>query len=383
MHRKILAIALPFPGASPALLWDASDAATLLARTIRSADRGIANSELVSLPWLDGARGTMDFLVTHSLGSFLEVEATGSSGEDVVAPIGFAGADGTLAVIELSRVAQVRTAGQPGTTAGVGELIQDALDEGAFSILLCHFEPLASDAGFGAASALGVKFFDAHDKEVLFSSPEPRLAGIMRVDASGRSFALLSSRIFLARSASATSSRPAPELLAELERLAEIIHRDTGIPPSMTNLSASAIEFGLTAFLGTEPREGHALVLEASRIEEAIERGEFSEVIVLVPSTSELESPPLRKFLDLVQTRIDRRALVLGEPLPKGDGVSLDRSFSGPIYSLADVAMFQAPIGPNAGMEERRRDFGMRLEKLMPTVLSTVDDRSSTLRQDG
>ena len=41
-----------------------------------------------------------------------------------------------------------------GTTFGVGELVLDALDEGAFSIILGHDEPLAADAGLGAAQAL-------------------------------------------------------------------------------------------------------------------------------------------------------------------------------------------------------------------------------------
>ncbi|HZK75373.1 MAG TPA: glycerate kinase [Candidatus Kapabacteria bacterium] len=370
MNGKTLAIALPFPG-----IWDAGDAASILAKTIRSVDRSIGNTDLISVPWLDGARGTMDFLVTNALGSFLEVEATGATGEDIVAPIGFAGEDGKLAVIEMSRVSGVSEPGQTGTTAGIGELIQDALDEGAFSILLCHEEPLACDAGLGAAAALGVRFYDDQEKEidVSHSNDGSILSRIARVDGSNRSFALLSSRLFIARASSVEKSTLSPKLLEELRGLADIVRRDTGIRPPLENLSISAVEFGLCGLLGAEVRDGHALVLEASRMEQAIERGEFSELILLAYSISELESPPLQKFLDLLRAKIDRRSLILWEPISKIDA---DRALYEPIHSLADVAIFQAPIGANAGIEERRRDFGMRLEKLMPNVLAALREET-------
>jgi glycerate 2-kinase len=381
VRGKTLAIALPFPG-----LWDPGEAAGLLARFLRAADRSIRSDELFTFPWLDGGRGTIDLLVTQSLGSFLEVETTDAMGGEIIVPLGFAGEDGKLAVIEMSRVAHVARTGEAGTTAGIGELIQDALDEGAFSILLCHEEPLACDAGLGAASALGVKFFDQHDKEIVFPSsghshqPLPVLSDIARVDVSSRSFTLLSSRVYIARWSSNDPNStahysPTPELLSELQRLAEIIQRDTGIPPSIQDPSASAIEFGLQAFLGAEVREGHALVLEASGIEEAIGRGEFSSVIVLAPSISDIETVPFKDFLDFLRTRIDRRAIIFSkddQPSPNSN------KHQEPHYSLADVTVFQAPIGPNANVEELRRDFGIRLEKLLPTVLSALKDQQPT-----
>jgi Glycerate kinase family len=374
MHGKILALALPFPG-----LWDSNEAAALSARFIRAADRSIGTSDIVTLPWLDGSSGTIDFLVTHSLGSFLEVEATGATGEEIIVPIGFAGEDGKLAVIEMARVASIANNapnGQLGTTAGIGELVQDALDEGAFSVLLCHEEPLARDAGFGAGAALGVRFFDAQDNEVTFSHSVSTLANIMRVDISNRSFALLSSRIYLARSASAVNSSPSPEFLGELDRLATIIQRDTGIPPSLTNLSASAVEFGLAAFLGAEVRDGATLVLEASQIEAAIERGEFSEAVLLAPSIAVLDdqSPSLRNLLERIRARISRRAVIVTDTPEDTTGKQTRDSQ----YSLASVPIFQAPIGSGASMEERRRDFTMRLEKLIPTVLDDLRSKSRT-----
>ena len=389
MPRTILAIALALPD-----VYDAGETATLLTRHIRAADPSIGNRELVSVPWLDGSRGTLDFLVTHTLGSFLEVEATSASGEEVVAPIGFAGEDGKLAIIEMSRVAGVERLGKPGTTAGVGQLIQDALDEGAFSIVLCQEEPLAADAGFGAAAALGVRFFHRTGEELDYlgtasgaahgEAKHHPLSEIARVDTSGRSFALLSSRLFLARSQTALASRPTRELSEELGRLAEIIERDTGILPSGDGLSASAIEFGLVSLLGAEVRDGFDLVLEASQIEQAIARGEFSHALVLAPSEESLIAPRLRPFVELVQRHVTRCAILIQGPVPKENG----ESHAARKYSLEEVPLFQAPLRVNASLDERRRDFALRLEKLMPKVLeewkhangSRPDDRSSEER---
>ena len=365
MHRKILVAALPIPG-----IWDATDAASHLARVVRVNDRMLASSDLVQLPIVDGGKGTIDFLVSHTLGSFLEVEATGASGEDVVVPIGFAGEDGKLAVIEMARVAQVQQPGAPGTTAGVGQLIQDALDEGAFSIILGHEEPLACDAGLGAASALGVRFFDNKDGEINFSRPGAEIGSIVRVDVSGRSFSLLSSRIFIARSPSVASSMDAKgteDLLETLAKLAEIIRRDTSILPSTNNLSASAIEFGLSAFLGAEVRDGTSLVLEASNITDAITRGEFSEMIFLTPSLEALENEALSSLFDLARAQVKLRAIVVAGGAQIGD-----EQFPEECYFLQDVPLFQAAVHDGSSDEEKRRDRIMRLEKIMPTILEDM-----------
>ncbi len=371
MSGRILVAALPVRG-----IFEATDAASLLARIIRSLDRSLASTDVVQFPIVDGGTGTIDFLVTHTLGSFLEVEATGASGEDVVVPIGFAGEDGKLAVIEMSRVARVPHLGDSGTTVGIGQLIQDALDEGAFSILLGHEEPLACDAGLGAASALGVKFLDASNKEIDFALPGGSIAHIAKVDASTRSFSLLSSRIFIARAANAWPSKEANgnrELHDILVKLSEIIRRDTGIHPSTANLSASAVEFGLTAFLAAEVREGTSLVLEASRISDAIARGEFSEFILLVPQMEELEDDYLRTLIDLARNNVKHCAILVSEGASRTDLTSKSRASSGdPEFYLQDVELFQASLSDESGIEERRRDLTMRLEKIMPAVLQAL-----------
>ena len=368
MPQNILTIALPIPGVS-----DDGEATSSLARTLRAADRSLDSGSLVQFPWLDGSRGTLDFLVTNTLGSFLEVEATGSSGDEVVVPIGFAGEDGKLAVIEMSRVASVAATGGHGTTAGIGELIQDALDEGAFSIVLCHEEPLAFDAGFGAAAALGVRFIDVNGAALDLSKPGSSLAYVERIDLSSRSFALLSSRIFIATSHSAKNSEASVEQKKELKRLAKILRRDTGIPVELQDPSASAVELGLCALLGAEVRDGLELVIEASRIPEAMERGDFSAAIILAPSEAELRTEPFASFLDRLRAHIPHRAILVRSALvPDGAMRGKDHSASEVVHSLAELPIFQAPLRANATREELARDLMMRLEKIMPRVLDDL-----------
>ncbi len=370
MRGKILIAAVAIDG-----IYDATDTASQVARIIRANDRSIASSDLVQLPMVDGGAGTIDFLVSNTLGSFLEVEATGASGEEVVAPIGFAGEDGKLAVMEMALVARVPNTGDTGTTAGIGELIQDALDEGAFSIILGHEEPIACDAGMGAACALGVKFFDTLDHEMNFAQPGGSISQIARVDATTRSFSLLSSRIFIARSSNGRVSHEAKEnqaFLDALPKLAEIIRRDTGIHATTTNLSASAVEFGLITFLGAEVRDGASLVLEASNIAEAITRGEFSECIIVIPLLEWLEKDSLSTIIELARAKVNHRAIIVTGGSNKGEADD-----SEPRFYLQDVALFQTPVSAGAGIEEKRRDMTMRLEKLMPTVLETLRGKPS------
>jgi glycerate kinase len=382
MRGKILIAALPIPG-----IWDATDAASQLARMIRTEDRSLTSADLVQLPVVDGGTGTIDFLVSHTLGSFLEVEACGAAGVDLVVPIGFAGEDGKLAVIEMSRVAGVPHLSDSGTTAGIGELIQDALDEGAFSVILGHEEPIARDAGLGAAAAIGVRFFDDASQEINFTRPGTNISSIdlisniAKVDASSRSFALLSSRIFIARASNAEpmdtmledkDSLHVHPLHAVLEKLADIIHRDIGIRASTARLSPSAVEFGLTAFLGAEVREGASLVFEASNISENLTRGEFSEMIFMTPSLAAIENHSIAPMLALAREKVKHRAILVA------GGNEVSSEVPEPVSFLQDVALFQPPVTETSGLEAKRRDIAMRLEKVIPSVLEELRKKTTS-----
>ncbi len=383
MPNKLLLLTLPIPA-----ICDSTDAASQLARLVRAHDRTLNSSNLVQLPMVDGGRGTIDFLVSTTLGSFLEVEASGANGENVVVPLGFAGEDGKLAVIEMARLAGVARPGDPGTTAGIGQLIQDALDEGAFSILLGLKEPIAYDAGLGAAAALGIRFLNSEKNELDFTKPGVDPLDVMHVDASGRSFSLLSSRIFIARSVNdpdGKAERASPTVpesslhLDSLKHLEEIVQRDVGIRPSIAELSSSAVEFGLTALLGAEIHDGWSLVLEASRIKEAIDRGEFSGMIVLTPSREALANSAMSEFMEFTRSRIKRRAIIVTEGksnshLPTNENGTVQES----CFYLSNVQIFQSPLTEGSSTEEKRRDMLARLEKVIPLAVESLQSVLAT-----
>jgi glycerate kinase len=355
---KIVIAALPIGGLT------ATEAASRLTRAIRAQWPAIPSDHIIQIPLADGGEGTIDLLVTHSLGSFLEVEATSATGEPVVVPLGFAGEDGKLAIIEMGRVARSSTAG--GTTYGVGELILDALDEGAFSVLLGHDEPLACDAGLGAAAALGVKFFDDSGREIDLKDPSTSLSNISRIDASGRAFEILSSRFFVARSARTLETSPSEEFRAELVRLAEIVRRDVGVPVATDTLSASAAEFGLTAFCGAEVRDGMALVIEATGIEAMLKRGECGAFVMLAENPEAFDREAVRTLLNLALGGVKQVTVIFPKSLSAPEKKKLFPRAA--VLSLAEAKLFAQPLGADATPETIRRDTLLRLEKIAPEL---------------
>jgi len=69
------------------------------------------------------------------------------------------------------------------TTFGVGELIKAALDAGAEKLLIGCGDSGTSDGGSGMARALGIRFLDAADRELIYGGEE--LSRLDRIDMSG------------------------------------------------------------------------------------------------------------------------------------------------------------------------------------------------------
>ena len=369
---KIVIASFEIPG-----VFSEAEAASQLTRAIRTHDRSYENGDIVQLPLVDGGEGTIDFLVTNTLGSFLEVETTDAKGIDTVVPIGFTGEDGKLAVIEMKRAAEVMSVGEHGTTYGIGELIRDALDEGAFSVLLGLDEPIASDGGLSIAAALGVKFLDAKGRTLEMNAADPPISKIARVDASGRSFELLSSRFFIGVTRAASQTTPSKALLTQLDRLSEIILRDCEIHASTQGLTASAAAFGLRAFLGAEVQDGRALVLEAAQAEKAI--FESPALLIIANDLEQLEEENAKKLIRSANEMGKQITVVLAGHSAIKEGEECLYSADS-VFSLADVTLFQPPVPPNAGLEERRRDTIMRIEKIIPKVVESLQQDSFAKR---
>ena len=353
----------------------AVDASNALVRSVRQADRSLVSSDVVALPLVDGCSGTLEFLVGHTLGSYLEVEATDATGDQAIVPIGLCGSDERLAVLELQSIAGVDALGDRGTTFGVGELMQDALDEGAFSVLLAHEEPIARDAGLGLAAALGVKFFDATGAELDMRSPNVDLSRVASIDATGRSFETLSARFFVARSTPLKLlDAQDQEFQDQLRSLAQIVKRDLGldIPVDTLSLSKSGVEFGLIAFLSAAIREGSSLVTEASEVLPMIESTDSGALLVLARDEAQLA------FSEALQPMV-QAAIAASLPIVFlfANAIATDtlrqiesRCKGAEVRSLQDVTLFQPPLTASAKPDEVRRNLLMRLDKLVPDILT-------------
>jgi glycerate 2-kinase len=372
----------------------ASEAASVVVRALRAADRTLKSDHVVQLPLVDGGEGTLEHLVTASLGSFLEVEVTDGSGEQAIVPFGLLGEENGMAFIALRSVAgqeahpdqatakkrRSKTVSVPttGTTFGIGELIQDALDEGSRSILLGWEEPLVRDAGLGAAAALGVKFFDKNDKQLDLSKWDPQLLSqIHRIDGSGRSMEMLMARYYLMKSealraaeAEAQFSMEDSLFESELTRLAEIVKRDCGkdVAVSKIRMNGSGIDFGMQAFFDTTIEDGGAFALQVLGIPKMLE--EDKPRLVIVAQTLEqvygqrapLASQTLLKHIKANELSFD---LFLKEQ-PQSTALSrfrrsyrsLDR-----FMLLRDAKLFLPPVADTA--EEERQNTLLRLEKII------------------
>jgi glycerate kinase len=370
---------------NPIIPFPATEVASLAAKNIRAAIKG---SKVMQFPLVDGGEGTMEQLITSTLGSFLEVEATSASGEQLIVPLGFAGEGGSIGVIEMRAIAETAAGsvmnlkknkiGFSGTTFGIGELIMDALDEGAFSVILGWDEPLAKDAGFGMAQACGVKFLDSKGEQIDFISETP-LSEVQSIDLSARSFKLMSSQFFIARSESVRNGKFERQVTVdqtlfenELVRIASLLKKENNISLDLgkVNLGGSCIEFGLSAFLNSEFKEGGPLALEASNIRTSL--AEHGGTIIffaekLEDIASDRASLASREILKISSDNNVPMIAIINEPVKSASEARYKKKLPllQQVFCLADVPLFFAPLAPDAPHAERRRYFSARLEKLI------------------
>lgn len=121
--------------------------------------------QVVRFPIADGGEGTVDAIVSALNGRLRTVTVQNPLGEPIEAQYGLVGED--TAVIEMAAASGITLIDQTpenalrASTWGVGELILDAIDQGARRILVGLGGSATSDGGVGMAKALGARFLDA------------------------------------------------------------------------------------------------------------------------------------------------------------------------------------------------------------------------------
>ncbi|MEU4224620.1 glycerate kinase [Nonomuraea sp. NPDC026600] len=138
----------------------------------------------IELPVADGGDGTVDAVVACGF-TRVSRQVTGPTGEPVQAS--YARRDDT-AVVELAEASGLRRL--PGghepltaTSYGTGELVADAIRQGAKRVVLGLGGSACTDGGAGMAQALGARFLDAQGDELEYGGAA--LSRLDRIDIAG------------------------------------------------------------------------------------------------------------------------------------------------------------------------------------------------------
>jgi glycerate kinase len=173
------------------------------------------------------------------------------------------------------------------SSKGVGELIKAALDLGAKCIVLGIGGSATSDGGTGLATALGMRFLDAHGQPLAGNGTN--LQHICHIDGSALDRRLTATRLEVACDVDnpmlgnlgaarvyAPQKGATPDDVSALERgltnLAAVIQRDLGqqVGDLPGGGAAGGMGAGLKAFFDAQLQPGAQLVLELLQVETAI-----------------------------------------------------------------------------------------------------------------
>lgn len=154
----------------------------------KSAREHFPECEVVIIPVADGGEGSVDCMLTACGGETVNVSCKNPYFEDMTSFYGLFD-DGKTAIIEMAASAGLplvenRKNPMLATTYGVGELILDAVKRGCKKIIVGLGGSCTNDCGCGAASAVGVKFYNQNSEE--FIPTGGTLKDISKIDIGGR-----------------------------------------------------------------------------------------------------------------------------------------------------------------------------------------------------
>lgn len=258
---------------------------------VEGAKRALPEASLEAVPMADGGPGTAAAVLSSVGGRTVRSVVRGPLGRPVQADWGLL--DDSGAVIEMAaaaglwRLSDEERDPRIASTFGVGELVGAALDRGCRRLLVGLGGSGTNDGGAGMAQALGVRFLDAGDREL--PPGGAALAGLERIDASGLDARVTAVEVVAAADVTnplcgpegaslvyAAQKGATPEMAQELERAleryAEVVARDLGVPVASAPGAGAAggLGAGFIAFLGAQVRPGVEVVAEAVRLRERL-----------------------------------------------------------------------------------------------------------------
>ena len=139
-----------------------------------SAKSVFPNAELVGLPIADGGDGTLETIIDATDGELINSNVKGPDNRIVEASWGLFNSEKNekTAIIEMARASGLAMLDPNNldpfnsTTFGTGELIINAVKNGAKKIILGIGGSATNDCGIGVAKAVGIKFLDSKKNEI-------------------------------------------------------------------------------------------------------------------------------------------------------------------------------------------------------------------------
>lgn len=335
-------------------------------------------AECICVPMADGGEGTLDALLASRGGQRLQAWVEGPLGEPVQAEWGLL-ADGT-AIIEVAAASGLALV-EPGrrdvlraSSYGTGQLIGEALRQGARHLLLTLGGSACNDGGAGLLQALGVSLRDAGGAEL--ERGGAALARLRHVDLSGLNQGLKRCTFEAAvdvdnplcgpHGASAVfgpqkgaSAAQVAQLDAALGHFAALLEDAAGQSVATVPGSGAAggIGFAMRCVLAAELRPGVSLVAEQVGLAEHLQDADL-----LVTGEGRLDGQTLHGKTPLGVARLAQAA---GVPVVALGG-SLGPGYEG-LYEQGVSAAFSLCEGPQS-LAEALACAGQQIESRMGAI---------------
>lgn len=282
--KKVLLIPDSFKGTM-----SSSEICSIMDRQIR---RFYPEAEILSIPVADGGEGSVDAFLSAVGGEKKFVTVKGPYFEEMQAFYGLIDG-GNTAVIEMAACAGLPLVGDQKdplktTTYGVGQLIADAVSHGCKTVILGLGGSATNDAGAGAASALGVRFYNQNGES--FVPVGGTLCEVDRIDLSQRlpalngvSFVTMcdidnpfygeNGAAYIFGPQKGADEKTVEQLDNGLRHIAKVIHSDLGI--SIDEIPGSGAAGGMgggtVAFFDARLQMGIQTVLDAVHFDELLQ----------------------------------------------------------------------------------------------------------------
>jgi glycerate kinase len=332
-------------------------------KRVRTAD------EIRILPLADGGEGTVSSLVETTGGRTIRRKVHDPLLRETDSFMGILG-DGNTAVIEMASASGLALL-KPGerdpwvtTTFGTGELIKNALDKRCKRIIVGVGGSATNDGGMGAASALGVRFFDKNGRDLAPGGGS--LSRLAKIDKSGLDKRISACEILISCDVSnpLTGKEGASyvygpqkgadkEMTEKLDRnlrhyarqIKKYLGKDIGHIPGSG--AAGGLSAGLMAFTNARIRPGFELVSEITGLEKWIA---WADVIITGEGSIDFQTPFGKTVFGVASLAKERNKAVIAiaGSLGKGHKIMLEKGIRC-MVSLTDKPMPLADAMKNAG----------------------------------